>query len=83
MNALYPIILRALKNSLEKKSCKSARYGQPSDISDFIEMMGSDGRLAFFDYVASVGELVKECSLYDDNEIKDSVVIFISLLRKR
>ena len=43
-------------------------------------MMGSDGRLAFFDYVASVGELVKECSLYDDNEIKDSVVIFISLL---
>ena len=80
MNALYPIILRALKNSLEKKSCKSARYGQPSDISDFIEMMGSDGRLAFFDYVASVGELVKECSLYDDNEIKDSVVIFISLL---
>ena len=81
MNALYPIILRALKNSLEKKSCKSARYGQPSDVSDFIEMMGSDGHLAFCGYVASVGELIKECSLYDeDSEIKDSIVIFISLL---
>ena len=81
MNALYPIILRALKNSLEKKSCKSARYRQPSDVSDFIEMMGSDGHLAFYGYVASVGELIKECSLYDeDSEIKDSIVIFISLL---